>query len=77
MRPEIVSTLSRPPCAAGGILVNSMDGPRRVSLTCMTAVQDKAERQKQHSLLQNADDGLEFHAGPQKTCETAAAFLWT
>lgn len=25
-RPAMVSTLSRPPCAAGGILLNSMDG---------------------------------------------------
>src|SRR5208282_3539891 len=29
-RPAMVSTRSRPPCAAGGILVNSMVGPARV-----------------------------------------------
>jgi hypothetical protein len=27
IRPEIVSTLSRPPCAAGGTWVNSIEGP--------------------------------------------------
>src|SRR5215472_9842970 len=29
-RPAIVSVLSRPPCAAGGILLNSIDGPELV-----------------------------------------------
>jgi hypothetical protein len=30
-RPEIVSTLSRPPCAAGGIWVNWIEGPELAS----------------------------------------------
>src|SRR3984893_5568657 len=31
-RPEIVSTFSRPPCMAGGTLLNSMEGPAVVGL---------------------------------------------
>ena len=73
-RPEMVSTRSLPPCAAAGILVNSMEGPRtsRRARQPLRRMQKMRRRSRSRALLFNTSGGgvFRFHSSNRRkqTC---------